>query len=91
MQQGRGGAPLKKASAFFKGTRGGGVKNRVATMRKNQSMKGTRIIRDTLALLLAIAALVVNVSYAKKAGKPRKLPKPVFFINENKVSLKSIF
>ena len=47
-------------------------------------MKGTRIARNTLALLLlAITALVVNVSYAKKAGKPRKLPKPVFFINEN--------
>ena len=27
------GLPLKKADAFFKGTRGGGVKNRAATKR----------------------------------------------------------
>ena len=35
-------------------------------------MKGTRIIRNTFALLLAIAALSVNVSYAKKTQKSHK-------------------
>ena len=31
-KRGRDGVPLKKADAFFKGTRGGGVKNRAATL-----------------------------------------------------------
>ena len=30
-ERGRVGVPLEKANAFFKGTRGGGVKSRVAT------------------------------------------------------------
>ena len=49
-------------------------------------MKGTRIIRNTLALLLAIAALSVNVSYAKKiqkSHKSRKLPKVMMVMSED--------
>ena len=49
-------------------------------------MKEIRIARNTLALLLAIAALSVNVSYAKKiqkSHKSRKLPKVMMVMSED--------
>ena len=49
-------------------------------------MKEIRIVRNTLALLLAIAALSVNVSYAKKtqkSHKSRKLPKVMMVMSED--------
>ena len=50
-------------------------------------MKETRIARNTLALLLlAIAAMAVNVAYAKKAQKkhkPRKLPNVMMVMSED--------